>query len=549
VSGREATRATAVRTVLRDRRLSRALRGYATFTIGEFGSWLAVLLFAFERGGVGEVGWVAAVMLVPAALLGPFVAGAADWFPRHRVLTIGFALYAASLGATGVAMLFGTPPWLIYGFAVVASVVLMPARPAIASVLPDVATTTDQLTAANVTVGLVETLGQLLGPALAGVVLAFGSPGHVLVVLAVLGLCGAIATVGAVDRDTDDVGHVDDPQRGSTAAQLVAGIRLCIGDSHIRALVATISATGFVVGAIDVGATTLAIGVLGRGETTVSLLGGAFGLGAVLGAAASLMLVGKQRLAPGVFGGATVSCAVFALVGQSSLVILTVLMLVVAGAGLTLTAVGARTMLQGLAPDDTLARLFGVIEALFSASVAVGGIALSFVALRVGDAESFAVVGALGVTVIGFNLSSLLAVDAARRPIDPDVIELARSSPIFGPLPPYAMEQILHGLIRERFEQGATILERGDIGNRMFLVDEGEVVIDVDGVDPVVRGHGAHMGEIAILRDAPRNANVYAGPAGATVYWMDGETFLDAIDRVPRSRARAEAEVDRRIGP
>ena len=201
VGGSGSTQLAAVRTVLSDRRLSRALRGYSTFAIGEFGSWLAILIFAYERGGVGEVGWVAAIMLIPAAILGPFISGAPDWFPRHRVLVIAFAMYAASLAATGIAMLLDASAWVTYGLAVLASVVLMPTRPAIVSVLPAVATTTDQLTAANVTVGIVETCGQLLGPLVAGFVLSVGTPGHVLVVLGVLGLVGAAATMGAVDAD------------------------------------------------------------------------------------------------------------------------------------------------------------------------------------------------------------------------------------------------------------------------------------------------------------------------------------------------------------
>jgi MFS family permease len=547
VDGGGATRLAAVRTVLADRRLSRALRGYTTYAIGVYGSWLAILLIAYDRGGVGEVGWVATIMLVPAAALGPFVAGAADWFPRHLVLTIGFAIFGASLAATGVAALLQAPAWAVYALAIVASVVLIPAPPAIASVLPAVARTTDQLTAANVTVGLVETFGQLLGPLLAGLILLVGAPGHVLVALGVIGIVGAIATIGAVNPDADTLDHDDDPERSSTLVELVAGFRLCLADGQVRALVLTIAVTGLIVGAVDVGATTLAIGILDRSESMVSVFSGAFGLGAVVGAALSFTLVGRRRLAVVVTAGLLMSCVVFGLVGWSGSVVLTIAMLFGAGAGVTLTAVGARTMLQGLTPDDTLARLFALNEALFNLAIAAGGALLSFVAVRVGLAQSFAVVGVLGVVVTLINIWRLVAIDAARRPVDADVVELARSSPVFGPLPAYAMEQILHGLAYESFGPHEAILARGEPGDRMFLVADGEVIVRRDGAEPVIRGRGAHLGEIAILRNAPRNADVEAGPIGATVLWMDGESFVDAVDRVPRSRARVEAEVERRL--
>ena len=75
--------------MLGDHRLKRALRGQLAFGIAEQGGWLSVLLYAFGRGGVAEAGLVSAVLLLPAAALAPFIAAAADWFPRHRVLTAG----------------------------------------------------------------------------------------------------------------------------------------------------------------------------------------------------------------------------------------------------------------------------------------------------------------------------------------------------------------------------------------------------------------------------------------------------------------------------
>ena len=65
------------------------MRGSFAFSITEQGCWLAILLFAFDRGGVGEVGWVAVLLLLPAALLAPLVAVASDAYPRHVVLTTG----------------------------------------------------------------------------------------------------------------------------------------------------------------------------------------------------------------------------------------------------------------------------------------------------------------------------------------------------------------------------------------------------------------------------------------------------------------------------
>lgn len=534
-----------MRSVVRNRRLSRALRGVLAVGVTEHGGWLLILLYAFDRGGVGEVGWVAAALLAPAAVGAPLLAVAADRFRRDRVLTFGFAAIGISLGATGVAMLTDAPPLVVYGCALLHSVLLTVADPAVSAVLPSVAKSADELTAANVTVGFVQTVGQLLGPALAGAMLAVTTTGTAIVVLAAIMVVGAVATVDAVPN-VAELGHADDPPAGSAFAELVGGVRLFARDRRIRAVTVAIGTTALAIGAIDVGAAAIAVEVLGRGEAVTGALVTALGLGGLLGASASLWLVGRQRLARALGAGVVTMSVAAALLGWSPSLSTTLPLLVVVGAAVTLTSVAGRTMLQGLTPDDTLARLFGVLEALEVGALAVGGIVLSLVAVHVGIAEAFAVVGGFTTLAVFAQARTLAQIDAARRPVDPELLALARSSAVFGPLPPYAIEQIMAELRPQTLAPHEVLLRRGDRGDRVFIVAAGEVLVDVAGTEPVVKDRGAHIGELAILHDAPRNADVRAGADGAELFWMTGAEFVDAIDQVPRSRARVEAEASRR---
>ena len=103
-------------------------------------------------------------------------------------------------------------------------------------------------------------------------------------------------------------------------------------------------------------------------------------------------------------------------------------------------------------------------------------------------------------------------------------------------------------MVPEHFDSGQILMAKGDVGDRMCLLGHGSVEVDTGAAAILVRhGPGVVLGEISLLRNVPRTATVAAGGDGVTVYWMDADSFLDAVNRVPRSRARAEAEASRRL--
>jgi NADH:ubiquinone reductase (H+-translocating) len=64
------------------------------------------------------------------------------------------------------------------------------------------------------------------------------------------------------------------------------------------------------------------------------------------------------------------------------------------------------------------------------------------------------------------------------------------------------------------FEPGQDIVRKGDVGNSLFVIQEGEVeVLDPDSPDPeplAILGRGQHFGEIAVFEKCPRTATVRA---------------------------------------
>ena len=104
----------------------------------------------------------------------------------------------------------------------------------------------------------------------------------------------------------------------------------------------------------------------------------------------------------------------------------------------------------------------------------------------------------------------LASIDRARRAVDPELLRVARSTAVFSPLPPYAIEQVMNGMVPERFDAGEALMTKGDVGDRMCLLAGGGVEVDTGNGTVIRHGPGVVLGEIALLRDVPRTATVTA---------------------------------------
>ena len=81
-------------------------------------------------------------------------------------------------------------------------------------------------------------------------------------------------------------------------ADVAEGLRLVIRRPRLRLILALLTAASVVAGALDLLFVILAIGVLGRSEAWAGYLNSAYGVGAVLAATVSALLVGRRLGAP-----------------------------------------------------------------------------------------------------------------------------------------------------------------------------------------------------------------------------------------------------------
>src|SRR3954469_7061940 len=164
--------------VARNRELRLVTTAFSCFIVTEYAVWIAMLVYAFDQGGVATWGRVALAQLVPAAVAGPL---AAPWADRHSpvaVLVGGYIVQAIGMAATAVFIVMDQPPAASLG-AVVAATAVSTTRPAQAALVPALTREVQQLTAANVVFGWVDSLSVLVAGGAVGLALTFGGEASV----------------------------------------------------------------------------------------------------------------------------------------------------------------------------------------------------------------------------------------------------------------------------------------------------------------------------------------------------------------------------------
>jgi predicted MFS family arabinose efflux permease len=534
-----------VLTVARDPSLARVELAYFGFNMAEYATWVAIMVWAYGLGGPGAATLVALIQLIPAGLFAPVAAYAADRYRRDRVLFVGCAWQALSLGGTAFALRAAAPPAVILGLAIVAAISITVTRPIQGVILPSITHSPADLTAANAVSSLAETVGIFVGPLAGGLILAQTGPGEVFALFAVVSAVAAILVSG--------LPAIRPPVAAARAASVRGAIEATFGGfgvlrdrPRVRALVVVLTSTMVLIGALDLLFVATAVDLLHLGGSWAGFFYAAFGFGGVVGASASVVLVGRRRLTPALATGAAICGGSVSVVGLVPAALGAPLLFLCAGAGFSLATVAGRTLLQRTAPEASLARVFGVLEGMTMFAYALGTLATGAVISMLGIAPALVLAGLLVPAVVVVTWSTLASVDRDAKPIDVEALALLRRLPIFAPLSAPSMERILAGATWLDVPMGTAVIREGDLGDRYYVIGTGRVAASAAGRLLSERGPGEGFGEIALLRDVPRTATVTALTPLRLVSIERGD-FLEAVTGHAESRERAEAVVIERL--
>jgi predicted MFS family arabinose efflux permease len=513
---------TAFRDVYRNQNLRRLQLAFAGSVAGQYAFAIAIAVFAYRHGGATSVGVMALVRTIPAAVLAPFVSGFGDRFRQERVMLAADVLRALLVSSIALVVFAHGPIVLVFFLAAFGPICGTAFHPAEAALLPTLARTPEELTAANVSTATIESVGSFIGPALGGLALAAWGVGPTLLLTVGTYIWSALMVV-RVHPDRSAVVPREEAAPGSAVAEAFAGFRAVLADRNLRVIMGLFGAQTVVAGAMGVLVVVTALQLLDLGTAGVGWLYAATGVGGIIGAGVTMVLVGRRRLA-GDFGiGLLLWGIPFLIMGIWPNAVVALLMLGVLGIGNTLVDVSGLTLLQRNAPEAVRSRVFGVFESMVAGTIGLGAILAPLLIAVAGIRVALVATGLFLPILAGLLWRRLVSLDSG----DPAHLDLLRSLPLFAPLPPQALERLARSLEPVRVAAGEVLFHAGDEGDRFYVIESGELAIEL-ATGTKTEGPGGWVGEIALLRDVPRTATVRA-VTDADLLALDRDEFLGAV--------------------
>lgn len=371
----------------------------AARAISVAGSQVALIALTYRIYEVtGSAVWVSAVFLATFATLGvmtPLGGWLGDRFDRRTVMI------ASDLAAAGVfvALFFVEAPWLLVAFALVATIAEVPFLPASQAAIPNLVSERE-LARANGLVGQAYSVGVTIGPLAGGVLVGAVGASTAFAINAVSFLVSA-ALIWSIRRSFQE--RPVDGGMPAAALPITEGVR-AVRRSRVLGLVVLAEVVAYsVIGWAIVSDAPLAdyydAGAIGFGALVST-----WGLGMLIGSWATGRRIGERPIEVSVlFAGMVGSGVMVMMMGLSPVFALVLAASVLGGVGSGAVNVSRQILLQRTVPDRLRARVFGVVEALATASFVIGLATAGPVVEAVGVRTAYAASGvvlALGALIL-----------------------------------------------------------------------------------------------------------------------------------------------------
>jgi MFS family permease len=536
-------RLAALRDVLWSPRLRALLLSWCGNYTAEWASFVAFSVYFYEKEGLTGVGILGLVRMGAAVAAIPLASAVVDRYPRQRLLLAVQLARGAALALAAVVLALGGSPWLVLALVALIAFCGGPYRPAHYALMPTLARSVPELVAANVGTSMFEGVAVLVGPALAGVLLALTGPSLVIAVSAVVCFCCA-ALLAWMGREPNWRRAVR-PQGWTPFREVAEGFRVLAHEPNPRLIVGLIVAQAFVRGLLNVLLVTASIHLLSAGESGVGFLNAGFGAGALVGGLAGVTLLGRRRLANPFGLGLVLWGAPIALIVVWPSAGWAIFCLAVIGAGNSVLDIAGYTLIQRSVVDVYLGRVFATLEIVGSAAIGIGSIVAPQLVDGLGLRGALIAAGAILPVLAVISRPRLRAVDEATT-VPERELELVTSVPFFEPLAPTTLEKLALRLRPLHVRAGTAVVKEGEGGEAFYVIGSGQVDVMHGGKLVATLGPGQYFGEIALLHEAPRVATCLVR-IDAELYELERQFFVSAVSGNEQSHATVEDVVAGRL--
>jgi MFS family permease len=359
------------------------------------------------------LGVVAFVSQGPAFLLAPFAGVVADHFNRRRIVMVTQSVMLVQAAVLAVLVLTGaiTIAWIVALMAVLGAVhgFDIPARQ---SFLTELVGGREDLPNAIALNSSMFNAARLIGPAIAGFVVASVGEGICILINAIsyVAVLICLSAMRLPDRQHR-------AGSGDVFGRVIEGFRYAFGFDPIRTILTLVALTSLVAVPFTVLLPVVATTVLGGDARTLGILMAATGLGALCGA----LFLASRRSVRGL-GRVIVYAAIFfggSLIGValSRSLALSVLMLTGAGLGMMVQMAASNTVLQTLVDDDKRGRIMSIYSMAFIGITPLGSLFAGALASRFGAPLTIAIGGAACIAGAAAFATRLPHLRAQVRPI------------------------------------------------------------------------------------------------------------------------------------
>jgi hypothetical protein len=531
---------------------------YFFFNGAECGMWIALIVFAYGQGGSTAGMVMMLAQLLPCAALAPFVGALTDRRHPTRVLCVGYGAQTVAIAGVSLAIAANVPVGGVIALAPLTALTFMITRPTHAALLPAIVRTPGELTAASVMGGWADGGSSLMGPVVVGVVVSWRGVAPAVLSMSGLTLVSTLLIVSVMRRSTVAASNRIVAQRDTTREaagdvhRLSAGratwaavrsrtwatVATTLRHPQMRVLLLVQTFYFALVGSLDLLCVILAVRYLHMGRGGAGYLNAVVGGGALLAGFITAFLVGRRYIANTMMLNLALSVASLAVVAATRSLGPVMLLLGAVGMFGAVFSVTAQTLLLRSAPSDSIAGSFSILEALLNVGLAVGAVFVRL-ALALGGIR----LALLTPAVIGLALAlglwrQLHKIDVAAT-VPQVEVRLLRSIPFFAALPAPSIEALARGAETVREPCGTVVITEGDGGNCYYAVADGELTVTRAGrvVQELTRGGG--FGELALIREIPRQATVTA-TTDVLLLRITKEPFIEVLTGYASAASAAE---------